>query len=98
MKKHWTLFYAYVLYFGPARDPPLKTTGEALHEKITANLLPNGKQVILKHEPENNPTRLLMVAVYLKLKKKFLNTRTQKECAELSSVNEKQLSKLVTGC
>ena len=35
--------------------------------------------------------------MYLKLKKKFLNTGTQKECAEMFSVNEKQLSKLVMG-
>ena len=38
-----------------------------------------------------------MAVVYLKLKKKFLNASTQKECMEMFSINEKQLSKLVTG-
>ena len=72
-------------------------TREALREKIVLNLLLNGKRAVLKREPENNPTRLLMVVIYLKLKKKFLNTGTQKECVDLFAVNEKQLSKLVRG-
>ena len=38
-----------------------------------------------------------MAIIYLKLKKKFLNMGTQKECVELFAVNEKQLSKLITG-
>ena len=83
-------------FLGPVQDPPPKMTGEALWEKIAVNLLPNGKRAVLKRKPENNLTRLLMTVIYLKLKKKFLNTGTQKECVELFSVNEKQLSKLVT--
>ena len=38
-----------------------------------------------------------MAIIYLKLKKKFLNMGTQKECVELFAVNEKQLSKLIMG-
>ena len=84
-------------FLGPTQDPPPMTTREALREKIAVNLLLNGKKAVLKREPENNPTRLLMVVIYLKLKKKFLNIGTQKECVDLFLVNEKQLSKLVTG-
>ena len=51
----------------------------------------------MKREPENNPMRLLTAVIYLKLKKKFLNTGTQKECVEHFAVNEKQLSKLLMG-
>ena len=56
-------------FLGPVWDPPPKMTGEVLWEKIAVNLLPNGKRAVLKREPENNPTRLLTVVVYLKLKK-----------------------------
>ena len=41
--------------------------------------------------------RLLTAVIYLKLKKKFLNMGTQKECVEHFAVNEKQLSKLLMG-
>ena len=84
-------------FLGPVHDLPPKTTGEALRKKIAVNLLPNGKRAALKREPENNLMRLLTAVLYLKLKKKFLNTGTQKECVEHFVVNEKQLSKLLMG-
>ena len=84
-------------FLGPLYNPPPKMTGEAFREKISANLLPNGKCAVLKREPANNPTRLLTTVIYFKLKRKFLNTGTQKECVELFAVNEKQLSKLISG-
>ena len=82
--------------FGPVHDLPPKTTGEAFRQKISTNLLPNGKHAVLKKEPANDPTRLLTIVIYFKLKRKFLNTGTQKECMELFEVNEKQLSKLIS--
>ena len=84
-------------FLGPVHDLPLKMTGEALREKIAVNFQPNGKRVALKTELENNLRRLLTAVIYLKLKKKFLNMGTQKECVEHFVVNEKQLSKLLMG-
>ena len=37
-------------FLGPVWDPPPKTTGEALWEKIAVNLLPDGKRAVLKRE------------------------------------------------
>ena len=84
-------------FLAPVWDPLLKMTREALREKIAMNLLPNGKRAVLKREPKNNLTRLLTAVIYFKLKRKFLNTGTQKECMDLFAVNEKQMSKLITG-
>ena len=85
-------------YLSPVCDPVPKSSGQKHLEKIKFKLLPNRKKAILKLEAMNNPTRLLAAVMYYKLKKKFLNTVTQKECVEMFAINEKQLSQLIMGC
>ena len=85
-------------FLSPVWDPPLKMTGEALREEIAVNLLLNRKRAVLKSEPKNNLTRLFLIEkVHFKLKRKSLNIGTQKESMDPFVVNEKQMSKLITG-
>ena len=42
--------------------------------------------------------RVLAVAVWLKLKRKYFSTGTAKEACELFQVRVKQLSRVLTGC
>ena len=51
----------------------------------------------LQREPQNSPTRLLAAAVYIKLKKRFLNEGTQLEAIEMFNINRKALSKILMG-
>ena len=60
-------------------------------------ILPRHKSACFKHEPKNGPTRILAVAVWLKLKRKYFSTGTAKEACELFQVRVKQLSRVLTG-
>ena len=51
----------------------------------------------LMREPDNGPTRLLCVAVWVKLNRLFFNKGTQNEAAMMFHVSEKQLSRLLMG-
>ena len=50
----------------------------------------------LQREPKNSPTRLLAVAVYFKLKTRFLSEGMQLEAIGKFDVNGKALSKILT--
>ena len=51
----------------------------------------------MSQEPKNNPTRLLAVALWLKLKLHYLNSGTAKEVCQTFSVTAKMLSKILSG-
>ena len=49
-------------------------------------------------QPKNGPTRILAVALWLKLKRKFFSEGTVKEACQLFNIRAKQLSRIITGC
>ena len=51
----------------------------------------------LQREPKNSPTRLLAMAVYFKLKRRFLSEGTQLKTIGKFDVNRKALSKILMG-
>ena len=51
----------------------------------------------MSQEPKNNLTRLLVAALWLKLKLHYLNSGTAKEACETFSVTAKMLSKILLG-
>ena len=70
---------------------------EAHKAKIWKKLLPNYKNMKLQREPKNSLTRLLAMADYLKLKRRFLGEGTQQEPEKKINVNGKMLSKILLG-
>ena len=66
-------------------------------EKLEKVLLPCASAACLKREPRYGPTRLLAVALWLRLKHKYFNSGTAKEACESFKVRAKQLSKLLSG-
>ena len=82
-------------FLNPAADPKLKSSTEERKQKIMMSLLPNSNTKVIQKEPRNNLTCLLMVVMYLKLKRAFLNEGTQRETEERFSVHSKHLGKLL---
>ena len=64
-----------------------KSSSEEHQEKFQKMLLPRTDAVCLAREPKNRPTRILTVALWLKLKKKYLNEGTAKEACTLFDVS-----------
>ena len=83
-------------YLSPTADPK-PTSPEEERKKIIANLLPNSEAIQIRNEPKNNPTRLLVVVTYFKLRRLFLGEGTMRETEERFQVHSKQLSKLLSG-
>ena len=70
-------------------DPVLDKPQEKWETKGLEQILPNDKNTRLQKEPKNSPTRLLAVAVYYKLRRRFLNEGTQTEAVNKFNVNGK---------
>ena len=66
-------------------------------EKVHKMILPAPNAPCLAHEPKNGPTHILVVAVWLKLKRKYFNEGTAKEVCDRFKVRAKQLSRVLTG-
>ena len=60
-------------------------------------VLPIPNAPCLAHEPRNGPTRILAVAVWLKMNRKYFNEGMAKEACERFDVRAKQLSRVLTG-
>ena len=78
-------------------DPFLDKPQEKHGTKGAEQILPNEKNTRLQKEPKNSPTRLLAVAVYYKLKRRFLKKGTRKEAVSKFNMNRKALGKILTG-
>ena len=85
-------------FLDPVKDKEPQTLEQELAEKIEKTILPRHKSACFKHEPKNGPMRILAVAVWLKLKRKYFSTGMAKEACELFQVRAKQLSRVLTGC
>ena len=84
-------------FLDPIKDKEPQTSEQELAEKIQKMILPRHKSACFKHELKNGLMRILAVAVWLKLKRKYFSTGTAKEACELFQVRVKQLSRVLTG-
>ena len=84
-------------FLNPVEDRRPKTTEEEKWEKVWKTVLPVANTPCLAHKPKNGPTRILAVAVWLKLSRKYFNEGTAKEACERFEVRAKQLSRVLTG-
>ena len=84
-------------FLDPVKDKKPQTSEQELAEKVEKMILPRHKSACFKHELKNGPTRILAVAVWLKLKRKYFSTGTAKVACELFQVRVKQLSRVLTG-
>ena len=78
-------------------DRQAKTTEEERREKVRKMVLPIPDSPCLAHEPRNGPTRILAVAVWLKMSRKYFNEGTAKEACERFDMRAKQLSRVLMG-
>ena len=84
-------------FLDPVKDKEPQMSEEELAEKIQKTTLPRLKAACFKHEPKNRPTRILAVAVWLKLKRKCFSMGMANEACELFQIRAKQLSRVLTG-
>ena len=84
-------------FLDPVKDKEPQTSEQELAEKVEKTILPRHQAVCFKHELKNGLTRILAVAVWLKLKRKYFLVSMAKEACELFQVRAKQLSRVLTG-
>ena len=84
-------------FLNPVEERQPKMTEEERREKVRKMVLPVSNAPCLAHEPKNGPTRILAVAVWLKLNHKYFNEGTAKEACDRFEVRAKQLSRVLTG-
>ena len=84
-------------FLNPVEKRRAKMTEEERREKVRKTVLPIPNVPCLAHEPRNGPTRILAVAVWLKMLRKYFNEGTAKEACEQFDVWAKQLSRVLTG-
>ena len=85
-------------FLKPIKGKKPQTSEEGMPDKIQKMILPRPKAACWKHKPKNRLTRILAAAVWLKLCKKYFNTRTTKKACKLFQVRAKQLSRVLTSC
>ena len=78
-------------FLNPIEEKRVKTMEEEMREKICKTVLPTPNATCLKHEPRNGSTRLLAVAMWLKMSRKYFNEGTAKQACEKFKVRVKQL-------
>ena len=81
-------------YLDLVRDPKPKSAANQWAKKIKSHLLPHEDSAALHQKPKNNLTRLLAAALWLKLKRQYLDSGTVKEACEMFEVRAKMLSKI----
>ena len=84
-------------FLNPVEDKKALTSEEEKREKVKKMVLPIPDATCLKHKPRNGLTRILTVAVWLKMSQKYFNEGTAKEACERFNVRAKQLSQVLTG-
>ena len=84
-------------FLNPIEDKKAMTSEEKKREKVRKTVLPIPYATCLKHEPQNGLTRILTVAVWLKMSRKYFNEGTAREACERFNIRAKQLSRVLTG-
>ena len=82
--------------FEPCKDPKPASTAEEVRQKLE-KLLPHSNSASIVHEPKNSPTRLLVAALWLHLRRKYINEGTAKEACTLFNISPKSLSNIMLG-
>ena len=80
----------------PTRDKPAKPQQKGREETIKKDILPDANNSRLKREPANSSTRLLTVAIYMKLRKHLFNEGTQTEAATRFNMKLKALGQILS--
>ena len=84
-------------FLNPIEDKKALTSEEEKKEKVKKTVLPIPDATCLKHEPRNGPTRILTVALWLKMSHKYFNEGTAREACKQFNIRAKQLSRVLTG-
>ena len=84
-------------YLSPVQDLRPTTTMEAQQEKISKMLLLRLDAACLAGEPKNSPTWLLVAVVWLRLKRKYMNSSVAKDACMMFNISAKHLSKILSG-
>ena len=84
-------------FLNPVEDKKVLTSEEEKREKVKKMVLPVPDATCLKHKPQNGPTHILTMAVWLKMSRKYFNEGTAKEACEQFNIRVKQLSRVLTG-
>ena len=76
-------------YLSLTADPKPTSPNEERKQNSITKLFPNSEAIQIRNEPRNNPTRLLAVVTYFKLKRLFLyEGTTMRETEERFHVTE----------
>ena len=81
-------------HLSPVQDPKPASTAEEVRQKLEKKLLPHSDCASIVHKTRNSPTRLLVAALWLHLRWKFINEGTAKEACTLFDVLPKSLSNI----
>ena len=73
-------------FLDPVKDKEPQTSEQKLAQKVEKTILPRHKAACFKHKPKNGPMRILAVAVWLKLNRKYFSMGMAKEACELFQV------------
>ena len=84
-------------YLSPVQDPKPASTAEEVRQKLEKKLLPHSDSASIVHKLKNSPTRLLVAALWLCLRWKYMNEGTAKEACTLFNVSPKSLSNIMLG-
>ena len=84
-------------FLDPMKDKEPQTLEQELTKKVKKTILPRHKAACFKHEPKNGPMRILAVAVWLKLRRKYFLMGMAIETCELFQIRAKQLSRVLMG-
>ena len=84
-------------YLNPVQDPKPASTAEEVRQKLEKKLLPHSDSASIVCEPKNSPTRLLVAALLLCPRWKYMNKGTAKEACTLFNVSPKSLSNIMLG-
>ena len=77
-------------YLSPVQDPKPASTADEVRQKLGKKLLPHSDSASIVCEPRNSPTRLLVAALWLQLRQKYMNDGTAKEACTLFNVSPKE--------
>ena len=84
-------------YLSPVQDPKPASTADEVRQKLEKKLVPHSDSASIVCEPKNSPTTLLVAALWLQLRQKYINDGTAKEACTLFNVSPKSLSHIMSG-
>ena len=82
-------------FLDPVKDKEPQMSEQELLRRLRKQSLPRHKAACFKHKLKNGLMRILAVAVWLKLKRKYFLMGMAKEACELFQVRAKQLSRVL---